>query len=1284
MTRERPVANRTFGLPWRSLAGGPRSPRATGRVAGGSHLHFGLESLEDRTLLSGLISITPVDPVKSEGNAGGTPFTFAIIRTGDLSGTAAIDYTTAGAGLAAANAEDFGGYFPSGTVLFMAGESRKTVAVNVAGDTAVEGNEGFAVRLGNPVGGSMGKAAALATIRNDDSRLSVSAKRAVGFEGNQGISAFTFVVNRTGLATGAASVSYAVAGSGSNPAAGADFGAGFPVGTVRLAPGQTAGLITIAVKGDSAIEPDEGFRVVLSNPVGALLATSSIQGTIANDDAAFTVAALDADKREGNTGTTSFTFRVDRVGYVNAAASVRFATGAIGANPASIADLGAGSATAWPGGVLGFPAGVASRTVAVAIHGDVGIENDEDFAFRLSAPSGSILIRESTAVGHIRDDDGMRMNAAAPQILLNPDTLGRLRRMAAEGTPQWRAFRDRLDGNLDVVIADDIGSYQGEQLASVADYALGYQVLRTTDPRGASKYADKAIGLMKSGLHDYQKGSWVARKFLARGDGGTRTFTLPNASIHPGTLSVYISPVTTSRVVHGRMNGQDEVGYYQDFLKVSRTRDGSPDFRTGIDWSHNPDHANNMMDWSLPGAEPAAGTAYYVTSASGAEAERTAAYSVSGNRVTFRQAPRSSQAVYVQYIYGAHSADGSTLDYQQTSAGDGGFNSIFIDDTYTSRYLGTCLAMGLDWLDGYAGFGLGLRREAAAMLTRWADWLATPNPEAFGGRNGYFYDSPLSNYGAGSYGALVMTALALGPRAPAGPRLLDAALAYREQRLLPALQDPTDSAKGGYWSEGWNYGHNAVQQLLIGARALEAAGKITATAERTWAGEVVESLNSAQSAPGLLYDGGDVYQYPFRLLDKSLFYSLSDMASGAAARANANYYLRAYPDSAYLNPHDTNDFRDLLFHDPGAPAAYWPDQPLAHFASGTGLLTARSDWGDTPTWLSLQMGNLLPADHQNYSPGQLQISRGPDRLLINAFQVEHVFGDDSASLRSLSQFGNVVAVNDLGATDAQGYPLQETPFCMGVDYGSPGVTVGGFESTADHVYLNGDYHAAYSYPADPGAGGPASALTRQLVYLRGDIILVHDHVVTTSPEYDKQVRWNFDAAPVLSGNSFQVASGGSKLFGRILSSSPLDTSMERIVVAGDPTAGTYRVTSRNTNTSPDVSFITAFQASDSARQSMDATVAVASDDGRMEGVLVGDRLVMFGRNGNPDPATPLSYEVNPGNSPIGHLLVNLQPGRAFQIVGDGLSLGTAVASANGVLSFTTPAGARRIQLSPMP
>ena len=58
---------------------------------------------------------------------------------------------------------------PSGTVSFAAGETSKTITVNVAGDTIVEPDEGFTVTLSNPATGTtIGTATASGTIRPDD------------------------------------------------------------------------------------------------------------------------------------------------------------------------------------------------------------------------------------------------------------------------------------------------------------------------------------------------------------------------------------------------------------------------------------------------------------------------------------------------------------------------------------------------------------------------------------------------------------------------------------------------------------------------------------------------------------------------------------------------------------------------------------------------------------------------------------------------------------------------------------------------------------------------------------------------------------------------------------------------------------------------------------------------------------------------------------------------------------------------------------------------------------
>lgn len=114
-------------------------------------------------------AITATDATKPEGNAGSTPFTFTVTRSGDSSAAATLSYVVAGTGTNPANAADFtGGVLPTGTVAFAAGDTSKTITVNVAGDTTYEPDETFAVTLTGPGGTNIATPTATGTILNDD------------------------------------------------------------------------------------------------------------------------------------------------------------------------------------------------------------------------------------------------------------------------------------------------------------------------------------------------------------------------------------------------------------------------------------------------------------------------------------------------------------------------------------------------------------------------------------------------------------------------------------------------------------------------------------------------------------------------------------------------------------------------------------------------------------------------------------------------------------------------------------------------------------------------------------------------------------------------------------------------------------------------------------------------------------------------------------------------------------------------------------------------------------
>ena len=302
-----------------------------------------------------VLSIAPLDADKLEGTDGTTPFTFTVTRSGDTSVASTVDWAVTGAGANPAQSTDFAGnVFPSGKVEFAAGQTTsEPITVLVNADSQVEPDEGFKVTLANPLGASLDPAhtSAEGVIRNDDAPppvLAVTATDADKLEGTDGTTPFTFTVTRSGDTSVASTVDWAVTGAGANPAQSTDFaGNVFPSGKVEFAAGQTTSEpIRVLVNADSQVEPDEGFKVTLANPIGASLdpAHTSAEGVIRNDDAplpVLAVTATDANKLEGTDGTTPFTFTVTRSGDTSVASTVDWAVTGSGANPAQSTDFGA-------------------------------------------------------------------------------------------------------------------------------------------------------------------------------------------------------------------------------------------------------------------------------------------------------------------------------------------------------------------------------------------------------------------------------------------------------------------------------------------------------------------------------------------------------------------------------------------------------------------------------------------------------------------------------------------------------------------------------------------------------------------------------------------------------------------------------------------------------------------------------------------------------------------------------------------------------------------------------
>ena len=168
--------------------------------------------------------------------------------------------------------------------------------------------------------------------------------------------------------------------------------------------------MTILVRGDDRPEPNETFSVVLSSPVGAVLADTTGTGRIVSDEGPRTIAVSDVAVLEGQASTTVnavFTLSLSSPVLSGETVTVKYAT--VNGTAVAGTDYTARSGTAT------FPAGASSLTVPVVVRGDATVEAAETFGLNLGTPVGAVLA-DTAGLGVIRNDDGSTSAAPAPAL----------------------------------------------------------------------------------------------------------------------------------------------------------------------------------------------------------------------------------------------------------------------------------------------------------------------------------------------------------------------------------------------------------------------------------------------------------------------------------------------------------------------------------------------------------------------------------------------------------------------------------------------------------------------------------------------------------------------------------------------------------------------------------------------------------------------------------------------------------------------------------------------------
>lgn len=215
----------------------------------------------------------------TEGDSGLNTAIFTVTLSSASQQTVTVDYFTSDG-----SAKAPGDYeFVSGTITFNPGQTSRTIAVPVAGDTVAEPTENFFVNLLNPVNATVATAQGTGTINDNDASGTFQFSAPTG-AASESAGSVTVTVNRTGDTAGAASVKFETSDLAATQRSDYTFGAG----TVQFGPGETSKDVKILLVNDAFIEGNEALTVTLSNPSGNFVVGSpgSQVITITDDDSA--------------------------------------------------------------------------------------------------------------------------------------------------------------------------------------------------------------------------------------------------------------------------------------------------------------------------------------------------------------------------------------------------------------------------------------------------------------------------------------------------------------------------------------------------------------------------------------------------------------------------------------------------------------------------------------------------------------------------------------------------------------------------------------------------------------------------------------------------------------------------------------------------------------------------------------------------------------------------------------------------------------------------------------
>lgn len=356
-----------------------------------------------------IFTINPSASV-TEGDSGTKTLSFTVTLNHVYGEDIQVDYATKDGidSLTAATAgSDYTGV--TGSLTFAAGETSKTISIDITGDLDCEYDEEFIVELSNPTGGAIvdsAQAQAVGTIiNNDPPTITLAIDQNSVFEDGNSDLVYTF--SRTGPAVNELIVNYVVAGSAT---LGTDYTGIDPTNTLKtvtFAAGSATATVTVDPTSDPLFEQDETVTLALAPATITdeyIIGTSlPVSGTILNDDKPFITLGVSASTALEDNGKPEYTFSRD--GDTSSSLVVKFNAAGSAIYTTDYQQTGATTFTTSVGSVTFAPGSATVMVTITPVKDQTPNEPDQTVSITLASDPAYNIVTTDPIGFTITDDD---------------------------------------------------------------------------------------------------------------------------------------------------------------------------------------------------------------------------------------------------------------------------------------------------------------------------------------------------------------------------------------------------------------------------------------------------------------------------------------------------------------------------------------------------------------------------------------------------------------------------------------------------------------------------------------------------------------------------------------------------------------------------------------------------------------------------------------------------------------------------------------------------------------